>query len=75
MSISDRVKQTLQTIDFSGSEPVLHRCNTCGETLDPAADATIGYECMTCGAVLGKRPQVCPQCTRYTFEQIDLQDY
>lgn len=72
MSISDRVKETLQTIDIGGREQPLHRCDTCGESLDPATDATVGYECTTCGAVLAERPQVCPQCTRYLFERIDL---
>ena len=72
MSISTRVKETLQTIDIVGREPSLHRCITCGESLDPATDAAVGYECTTCGVVLGKRPQVCPQCTRYSFERIDL---
>ena len=72
MSISSRVKETLQTIDIGGRERSLHQCDTCGEALDPVADAAVGYECTTCGAVLGKRPQVCPQCTRYSFERVNL---
>ena len=74
MSFAARVKETLQTIDISGRETILHQCGTCGEALDPAPDADAGYECTTCGAVLGKQPQVCPQCTRYTFEPVDIQD-
>ena len=72
MSFTARVKRTLQTIDITDRETILHRCDACGEALDPAADADSGYECTTCGAVLGKRPQVCPQCTQYTFECVDI---
>lgn len=72
MSFTARMKETLQAIDIAGREPILHRCGSCGAALDPAADAAVGYECTTCGVVLGKRPQVCPQCGRYTFDRVDI---
>ena len=74
MSFAARVKDTFQTIDIGGREPILHQCGTCGEALDPAEDASVGFECVTCGAVFGKRPQVCPQCTRHMFERVDIQE-
>jgi len=74
MSFAARIRETLPTIDVTSREQVIYRCSTCGEALDPAEDASIRFECTVCGAILGEQPQVCPQCTGYTFEAIEVQD-